>query len=350
VIHLTAGHCANQVDNTTVLQGWLTGTGSTIGRQYWNQYDTPGDTVDASVINRVGRVGSTSPGTIWRPFNSAFPIWSIAQPTSLPVNAIFCRVGANSTNGFERCGPLIQTFHTWPGAGAGVPLPQAGLFGIFTCVGDSGGSIFSAGSHAAVAMTVGGEFNETVPNPEFPPEVNNLCTAAPYEMSASYVTDVLDAFNGEHTDVETLGLDRKSPGLLRVVTSPARPSTISVERLFGGPVQRDDWGLNWVKFDSGPITVSFSDVPGWRTPLEQAATVTGGTTTPVTGTFVELGQLRVRTSPPVPSTISIDGVPRDDWEVWAYFEPGVHTVCYGLVPGFTPPPCENVTLTSPDLS
>jgi len=60
------------------------------------------------------------------------------------------------------------------------------------------------------------------------------------------------------------------------------------------------------------------------------------------------GYLRVVTSPPVPSMITTDYVPRDEFGLnWINATPGVsHDVCFGPVPGFITPPCQSVVVLS----
>src|SRR5439155_356416 len=117
-------------------------------------------------------------------------------------------------------------------------------------------------------------------------------------------------------------------GMLRVTTSPALPSQILVDG-----VTRDSWGLNWVKLSPGSYTLSFTHVEGYTEPAPQMVTVTAGQTTTVTGTFTQRGSLRVITNPAVPGTISVDGIPRDDWGMWTDLPTGNHQVCFGAVPG-----------------
>src|SRR6202023_2208769 len=93
-----------------------------------------------------------------------------------------------------------------------------------------------------------------------------------------------------------------NPGLLRVTTSPAVPSQITVD----GNIA-DTWGLNWLEIAPGSHTVCFSAVQGYTTPACQTVSVSSGITTTVTGSFVQRGFLRVMTSPALPSTISVDG-------------------------------------------
>jgi hypothetical protein len=130
-------------------------------------------------------------------------------------------------------------------------------------------------------------------------------------------------------------------GLLRVATSPAVVSQISVD----GNIA-DSWGLNWLKVPPGSHAVCFSAVPGYATPACQTVSVSSNTTTTVTGSFVQRGFLRVQTSPAVASTISVDGTRMDDWSVWTDLPAGSHQVCFGLVPNFTPPTCQTAMVTA----
>jgi hypothetical protein len=50
--------------------------------------------------------------------------------------------------------------------------------------------------------------------------------------------------------------------------------------------------------------------------------------------------LRAITSPALPSTISVDGVPRNDGGLWTEVPPGTYEVCFGA-PGYVTPPCQN---------
>ena len=128
---------------------------------------------------------------------------------------------------------------------------------------------------------------------------------------------------------------------LRVVTSPAVPSDISVDGIV-----RDSWGLNWARFPAGAHQVCFGEVPGYAKPACQDVNLTAGGTTVVTGTFTQNGYLRAITSPAVASTVSIDGVARNDWGVWAEVAPGTHSVCFGAVAGYDPPACRDVVVSA----
>jgi len=130
-------------------------------------------------------------------------------------------------------------------------------------------------------------------------------------------------------------------GLLRVTTSPALPSQISVDG-----VPRNTWGIDWAKFTPGDHDVCFGDVQGFTTPACHQVTVAEGATTTVQGAFTQRGYLQVTTSPPSPSQISVDGVPRDNWGLFTDLPVGSHQVCFGAVAGADPPACRTVTVTA----
>jgi hypothetical protein len=58
----------------------------------------------------------------------------------------------------------------------------------------------------------------------------------------------------------------------------------------------------------------------------------------------------VITSPAAPGTISVDGLPRNDWGMWTDIPTGSHQVCFGPVQGFTTPPCQNATVNGGQLT
>jgi Tol biopolymer transport system component len=133
---------------------------------------------------------------------------------------------------------------------------------------------------------------------------------APVVVSGAYTTD-------------PAALGPVGFGELRATTEPAVPSTITIDGQ-----TRNDWGLDWLQLTPGAYEVCFGDVPGFATPACEQAVVTAGTTTTVEGQFETLGLLAVSTDPPVESTISVNGVPRDDWGVWLPIAPGDHQVCF----------------------
>jgi len=129
-------------------------------------------------------------------------------------------------------------------------------------------------------------------------------------------------------------------GMLRVTTSPAVPSQITVDG-----VARDTWSLKWVKLAPGSHEVCFSDVAGFTTPICETVAVADGATTVVQGMLSQRGFLRVDTAPAIASTIVVNLVPRDDWGIWTDVEPGSYQVCFGLADGFSPP-CETVAVVA----
>jgi len=129
--------------------------------------------------------------------------------------------------------------------------------------------------------------------------------------------------------------------LLRVTTVPPVASQIIVD---GSPTDR--WGLTWMKTSPGAHEVCFTDVEGWATAPCETVNVAPGVTGVVNGAFTQQGFIRVVTSPAVQSTISIDGVVRNDWSVWTDFPVGPTEVCYGDVAGFTTPPCETLNVVA----
>jgi hypothetical protein len=53
----------------------------------------------------------------------------------------------------------------------------------------------------------------------------------------------------------------------------------------------------------------------------------------------------------VDATISVDGVPRNNWGMWTDIPTGNHQVCFGPAQGFTTtPPCQNANVTAGQLT
>jgi len=132
--------------------------------------------------------------------------------------------------------------------------------------------------------------------------------------------------------------------LLRVTTEGGGgglPSHIIVD---GSP--RDRWGLNWMKISPGAHEVCFSEIEGWVAPACEIVNVAAGMTGVVNGVFNQMGTLQVTTSPAVPSTITVNGVPTNDWAVWTDFPVGNYDVCFGDVADFDAPACQNVNVTA----
>jgi len=130
-------------------------------------------------------------------------------------------------------------------------------------------------------------------------------------------------------------------GLLQVVCEPAVKSTIFVDG-----VAIDDYGA-WTYVMPGVHEVSFGPVAGYDPPEPMAVRVRAGYSALVTGEFTPnpdamapsgFGCLRVESSPALPSTIYIDGVPRDCWGLsWLKLLPGCYEVSFSDVPRFITP-------------
>ena len=52
------------------------------------------------------------------------------------------------------------------------------------------------------------------------------------------------------------------------------------------------------------------------------------------------------TSPAVPGTIYVDGLPRDDLGTWTSTDAGTYRVCFGPVPRYATPDCQDVTVSA----
>jgi nitrous oxidase accessory protein NosD len=146
------------------------------------------------------------------------------------------------------------------------------------------------------------------------------------------------------------GPDLTRLGFLRVVTSVGDFQAGVQSRISVDGVVRDEWGLSWVKLPIGTHTVSFSGVPALETPAPQTVEVRAGEVTYITGFFRFHGSLRVITSPAVPATIFVDGIPRNDWGMWQSMPAGTYTVSFGSVPGYPTPLPQQVTVTEGRLT
>jgi glucose/arabinose dehydrogenase len=162
------------------------------------------------------------------------------------------------------------------------------------------------------------------------------------EVASGLTTEVVFSFEANAVlSVST----RTSAGVTGV------PSRISIDGVPAG-----EWGVE-VGRGPGVAEVCFGAVAGFEAPACRTVTLTAGARMVVDGVFTPsvgapglagpLGQLRVATSPAVPSTMLLDGIPISTWSVnWVRMPPGQRTVCFTDVPGYTTPPCRNVTITA----
>ncbi len=141
------------------------------------------------------------------------------------------------------------------------------------------------------------------------------------------------------------GPDPTTYGMLRVTTNPAVPAQILVNG-----IPRDEWGLAWVKMAPGTYTVSFTSVYGMTPPAPATVTVTATATTTYNGLFTVLGSLRILTSPALPATVFVNGIPRDDWGMWQSMAPGTYTVSFGDLAGYATPAPQTAIVTANALT
>jgi len=78
--------------------------------------------------------------------------------------------------------------------------------------------------------------------------------------------------------------------------------------------------------------------------------IAAGVTTTVEGVFSVHGWLRILTDPAVPSTIYVNGVPRNDWGMWQSMLPGTYLVAFGAVPGYPTPEAQIAVVTAGQTS
>ena len=142
-----------------------------------------------------------------------------------------------------------------------------------------------------------------------------------------------------------------APSLMRITTS------IDIHPTWGVPgkiiidgVPRDEWGLNWMEMVAGPHAISFTDLTNLRTPGAVSVVSAAGGVTTVNGEYGARGWLRVVTDPPVPGTISVNGVARNEWSVWMAVNPGMYTVSFGPVQDFRPPGPQTVEVRAEQLT
>jgi hypothetical protein len=266
--------------------------------------------------------------------NTGYGLWAISNPSY---------TGASSAT-FTVTGPADHLAFAQQPAGAtvGTAFPAQPV----VAVQDAGSSIMTADQTTLVTLSAtGGAGVLSCTGGLTRQVVNGLATFLGCTVTAAGTYTLHPTSSPVLTAVDSNSFTMTTPGsqtgLLRVTTSPPSASQLQVN---GIPM--DDWGLNWVKLPPGSYTVSFSDVHGLVTPAPQTVTVTADQTTTVQGTFVQLANLRVVTSPPVPSTLTIDGVPRNDWGLWTDLPVGNYQVCFGAVAGFNTPSCQVANLVA----
>lgn len=130
-------------------------------------------------------------------------------------------------------------------------------------------------------------------------------------------------------------------GILMIDTSPVKGEVF---------VDGVSWGVapQSRSLNPGTYTVSFGDLAGYTKPPPQTAVVTEGQTTTVIGEYTPIspgqGTLTVDTTP-IKGEIFVNGA---SWGVAPQsrnLDPGVYTVSFGEMPGYTKPSAQTVTVT-----
>lgn len=102
-----------------------------------------------------------------------------------------------------------------------------------------------------------------------------------------------------------------------------------------------------MKVPVGAHEVCFTDVPGFSTPPCETVSVIEGATSTVNGAFAPLGLLKVDVNPAgLGVDVIVDGVPRDQFGLYMFIEPGAHEVCGTGRPGWRTSLCQLVNVTA----
>ena len=147
-----------------------------------------------------------------------------------------------------------------------------------------------------------------------------------------------DPTNGGTRGIPVVTAEPEPTGLLTVLASASPfgyipvPAQIEIDG-----IPRDFRQVSALPLSPGTHVVSFRDAPGFGTPPPFEVTIVEGAHRRVAWTYSTYGYLRVVTEPAVPATISVDGIPRDDWGLWMAVPPGEHVVSFGTVDGHRPP-------------
>jgi len=127
-------------------------------------------------------------------------------------------------------------------------------------------------------------------------------------------------------------------GLLKIETNPPVPATLYVN---GTPV--DPWGLDYLPVKPGKYIIRFGDVglplcDYYVTPSDVVVEVKPGEVTKVVGNYTLAGLLVIKTDPPVPATLYVNGTPVDPWGLdYLPVKPGKYIIRFGDVPYYVTP-------------
>ena len=164
-------------------------------------------------------------------------------------------------------------------------------------------------------------------------------TLPAFEYAAPATIEEAIALRRDHGDDAVL----MAGGLILVILMRER---MTRPQIVVDDVPMDRYGLDWLEIAPGPHTVCFTHVEGYTEPGCQDVNVTAGATTTVTGTFTQRGFLRVLTSPALPGTITINGLPANDWGLYTDLPVGTYNICWGFVAGHFIPACQQATISA----
>ena len=109
-------------------------------------------------------------------------------------------------------------------------------------------------------------------------------------------------------------------------------------------------GTSVTGLTAGTHTVSFRNIYGWITPASKSVTISAGSTTAVTGTYIMPGSLRVTIYPWL--AMMYGAMWRVDSSPWLYSDttvtglaPGLHTVTFSMLYGFIAPASQLVNIS-----
>jgi len=157
-----------------------------------------------------------------------------------------------------------------------------------------------------------------------------------YQFGGTYnvtltVRDDLGAVGLGTSPITVTGPPRPTTTLI-VSTLPNLPAKITLD-----DIPRNERRIEWANPPPGSHRISFGDIPGWITPGDVNIAIEEETTTQVSAQYSPMGFLRVTTEPALPATISVNGIPRDDWGLWMPVPAGVYTISFGAQANYAPP-------------
>jgi hypothetical protein len=147
-----------------------------------------------------------------------------------------------------------------------------------------------------------------------------------------------------------------APGALQVTLTPPEAVSAGAQwNMNGGSWQ--DSGTTISGLAPGTYTVNYRDVQGWTAPVTEQVTVSSAQTTAITRNYALAGGLKIALgigpqfkafilTPLLGAQWKLDGGEYHDSNATVSgLAPGIHTVDYAPVDGWTAPPSEQVTIT-----